>query len=43
MFVLPWVLVEFIELRPEIVENCFSSGNATADATVSGLAPVRLA
>ena len=28
---------------PAIVENCFSSGVATADAIVSGLAPGRLA
>src|SRR4051812_17284787 len=28
---------------PAIVENCFSSGVATADAMVSGLAPGRLA
>jgi hypothetical protein len=43
MLVLPWVLVEFIDVSPEIVENCFSSGRATADAIVSGLAPGRLA
>ena len=35
----PCMLVEFIDVRPEIVENCFSSGSATADAIVSGLAP----
>ena len=35
----PWILVELIELRPAIVENCFSSGVATEDAIVSGLAP----
>ena len=39
MFVVPCRLVEFIDVRPEIVENCFSSGSATADAIVSGLAP----
>ncbi len=33
------MFVEFIDVRPEIVENCFSSGSATADAIVSGLAP----
>ena len=41
MFVLPCELVELIELRPAIVANCFSSGSATADAIVSGLAPGR--
>src|SRR5262249_22206332 len=40
---LPRELVELIELTPAIVENCFSSGRATADAIVSGLAPGRLA
>ena len=39
----PCKLVEFIDVRPEIVENCFSSGSATADAIVSGLAPGKLA
>jgi hypothetical protein len=39
----PWRLVEFIDVRPEIVENCFSSGSATADAIVSGLAPGNVA
>src|SRR5438067_10707375 len=39
MFVKPRELVELIEFRPAIVENCFSSGSATADAIVSGLAP----
>ena len=43
MFVLPWPLRELIEVMPEIVENCFSSGVATDDAIVSGLAPGRLA
>ena len=41
MFVLPCELVELIELSPAIVANCFSSGSATADAIVSGLAPGR--
>ena len=35
----PCVLVEFIAVRPAIVENCFSSGSATDEAIVSGLAP----
>ena len=26
-------------MRPDIEENCFSSGSATAEAIVSGLAP----
>src|SRR5215510_9389424 len=39
----PWALVDVIESTPAIVENCFSSGVATADAIVSGLAPGRLA
>ena len=43
MFVLPCELVELIEVTPAIVANCFSSGSATADASVSGLAPGRLA
>ena len=41
MFVLPWLLRELIVVMPEIVENCFSSGVAIADAIVSGLAPGR--
>ncbi len=41
MFVLPCELDELIELTPAIVANCFSSGSATADAIVSGLAPGR--
>ena len=41
MFVLPSELVELIEFNPAIVANCFSSGSATADAIVSGLAPGR--
>ena len=43
MFVLPSVLVELSEFRPAMLENCFSSGSATDEATVSGLAPGRLA
>src|SRR5277367_230767 len=39
MLVEPWMLLEVIESRPAIVENCFSSGVATEDAIVSGLAP----
>ena len=42
MVVLPSELCELIEARPAIVANCFSSGSATADAIVSGLAPGRL-
>ena len=41
MLVLPCELVELIEVMPAIVENCFSSGVATAEAIVSGLAPGR--
>ncbi len=37
--VLPRPLDEVITSRPGMVENCFSSGVATADAIVSGLAP----
>jgi hypothetical protein len=36
MCVLPSALVEVIESRPAMVENCFSSGVATAEAIVSG-------
>ena len=43
MLVLPCELVELTESRPAIVANCFSSGSATAEAMVSGLAPGRLA
>ena len=43
MLVLPWPLLELIEVTPAIVENCFSSGVATELAIVSGLAPGRLA
>ena len=39
MFVFPSELVEIIESMPAMVENCFSSGVATAAAMVSGLAP----
>src|SRR5260370_21261044 len=39
MLVLPRALEDVMESTPAIVENCFSSGNATADAMVSGLAP----
>ena len=35
----PSALVDVIESMPAIVENCFSSGVATAEAIVSGLAP----
>jgi hypothetical protein len=37
--VAPFVDVDVIESMPAIVESCFSSGVATADAIVSGLAP----
>ncbi|MND09363.1 hypothetical protein D3C83_326250 [compost metagenome] len=43
IWVVPSALVEFIESRPAMVENCFSSGVATADAMVSGLAPGNVA
>ena len=39
----PSELVEVIESIAGIVENCFSSGVATAEAIVSGDAPGRLA
>src|SRR5439155_1310093 len=35
----PCMFAEFIESRPAMVENWRSSGVATADAIVSGLAP----
>ena len=35
----PWVLVDVIVSIPGMVENSFSSGVATAEAMVSGLAP----
>ena len=38
-WVVPWVLEEVIWSTPAMVENCFSSGVATAAAIVSGLAP----
>ena len=41
--VAPRMLVEVIESMPAISENSFSSGSATAEAMVSGLAPGRLA
>src|SRR5881394_3747057 len=41
MLVEPRLDAEVIESSPEIVENCFSSGVATAAAIVSGLAPGR--
>ena len=34
---------DVIESMPAMVENCFSSGVATAEAIVSGFAPGRLA
>ena len=43
MFVEPSPLVDVMLSMPAIVENCFSSGVATAAAIVSGLAPGRLA
>src|SRR5947199_10422341 len=43
MLVLPRLDVDVIWSTPAMVENCFSSGVATADAIVSGLAPGRLA
>ena len=36
---MPCELRELIEVMPEIVANCFSSGVATDEAIVSGLAP----
>ena len=41
--VLPSALTDDIESMPAMVENCFSSGVATDEAIVSGLAPGRLA
>lgn len=43
MLVDPRVLVELITLMPSMVENSFSSGNATADAMFSGAALGKLA
>ena len=40
---MPWRCCEIIESRPAMVVNCRSSGVATAEAMVSGLAPGRLA
>ena len=37
----PSALTDDIESMPAIVENCFSSGVATAEAIVAGLAPGR--
>ena len=39
----PWLLVEVMTSMPGMVENSFSSGVATDEAMVSGLAPGRLA
>jgi hypothetical protein len=41
--VAPRPLTEFIEARPGMAANCCSSGVATDEAIVSGLAPGRLA
>jgi transposase-like protein len=38
---LPSVFCDDIELRPDMVENCFSSGSATAEAIASAFAPGR--
>ena len=43
MLVEPRALVEVMASRPAMVENCFSSGVATAEAMVSGPAPGRFA
>src|SRR5881396_3603954 len=43
ILVLPRLDEEVIWSTPAMVENCFSSGVATAEAMVSGLAPGRLA
>src|SRR5437868_6439954 len=43
IWVEPWVLVDVIWSMPLMVENWFSSGEATDDAMVSGSAPGRLA
>ncbi len=43
MLVEPWPEEEVITSTPGMVENCFSSGVATAEAMVSGEAPGRLA
>ena len=39
IWVTPRMLVDVMLSRPAIVVNCFSSGVATAEAIVSGLAP----
>src|SRR5512142_1949091 len=39
MLVEPSELLDVMESMPAMVENCFSSGVATDDAMVSGLAP----
>ena len=39
IWLLPSVLLELISFNPAMVENCFSSGSATEEAMVSGLAP----
>ena len=41
IWVLPWLLLEVIALRPAMLENCCSRGVATAVAMVWGLAPGR--
>ena len=41
MLVCPSEFVDVIESMPAMVENCFSSGVATEEAIVSGLAPGR--
>ena len=41
--VAPKEFIEFIDDKPAMVENCRSSGVATAEAMVSGLAPGKLA
>src|SRR5882762_1372878 len=41
MLVSPREFVEVMESMPAMVENCFSSGVATEEAIVSGLAPGR--
>src|SRR3970040_288375 len=43
IWVRPRALTDVIWAMPAIVENCRSSGVATAEAMVSGLAPGRLA
>ena len=40
---MPSALMDDIESTPAMVENCFSSGVATDEAMVDGLAPGRLA